>query len=338
MKLWLKRIGLGLVALIVLCLAGGVAYEQIARVRATKDFPAPGKLVDIGGGRHIQLDCRGAGAPTVVFEAGLDALGALAWSAVHDPTAQTTRACAYSRAGVMWSDPSGRPFSPEHVAQDLHAALAAAGEKGPYVMVGHSLGGPYLLTFTALYPADVAGLVFVDASHPDQRARLAKAAGKPLDAGVGQARLGKAVSGLGLLRLVLPNGMAPDHLAPEAAKAGAAWFPKSVPALAAELDGLDATLAGASGHRDLGDRPMVVLTRGDKFPPGAANQMKVSPAQLAALDAEWLAMQTEEAAWSTASRHQVVPGASHYIQLDQPAVVVAAVREVVERVRAGKGP
>lgn len=72
--------------------------------------------------------------------------------------------------------------------------------------------------------------------------------------------------------------------------------------------------------------------------PGAAQRMKVSPAQLAALDAEWLAMQTDQVTWSTASGHQVVSGASHYIQLDQPGVVVAAVHEVVEKVRAGSSP
>jgi len=110
-------------------------------------FPLQGKLVDIGG-RRIQLDCRGTGSPIVIFESGLDINGSLSWSAVHDEIAKTTRACAYSRAGIMWSDPKDGPQNAKTIAEDLHAALAAAGEKPPFVLVGHSLGGPYIMTYT----------------------------------------------------------------------------------------------------------------------------------------------------------------------------------------------
>src|SRR5690348_12778309 len=168
---WLKRIAVGALALVVIVLVLGVTYEQIARANLPRLYPPPGKLVDIGG-RRLELDCRGTGSPTVVFESGLDSLGAISWSSVQSEIAKTTRACAYSRAGIMWSDPSDRPFSSVNVAEDLHKTLAYASEKPPYVLVVHSLGGPYALTFIHRYGSDVAGVVFVDASHPDQRARL----------------------------------------------------------------------------------------------------------------------------------------------------------------------
>src|SRR5215467_6788173 len=101
---WLKRIAMGVFALVVVVLVLGVAYEQIARANLLRLYPPPGKLVDIGG-RRIEVDCRGTGSPTVVFESGLDSLGAISWSTVQSDVAKTTRACAYSRAGIMWSDP-----------------------------------------------------------------------------------------------------------------------------------------------------------------------------------------------------------------------------------------
>src|SRR5579872_2655837 len=234
MMKWLRRVALGVAALAAFVLAAGALYEALGRAHAAKAFPPPGRMVDIGG-RRIQLDCRGAGAPIVVFESGLDALGSLSWSAVQNDVAKFTRACAYSRAGVIWSDDAGRPFAAGNVAEDLHRALAAAGEKPPYVLVAHSLGGPYSLVFTGRYGADVAGLVFVDASHPDQRARLRAAVGRDIDPG-NQIRLGAALSWTGLVRLLaaasnpaLPLG-APSTIAAPAA----AYLPQSLPAMLAE--------------------------------------------------------------------------------------------------------
>jgi pimeloyl-ACP methyl ester carboxylesterase len=155
-----------LLLLIIFSTIFGAVYERISRCRTANRFPVIGKLVDIGG-RRIQLDCRGVGRPTVVFESGLDINGSLSWSAIHDQVAKTTRACAYSRAGIMWSDPSGGAQNGRTIAEDLHRTLLDAGENAPYVLVGHSMGGPYIMIYTKYFGSEVAGLVFVDASHPD---------------------------------------------------------------------------------------------------------------------------------------------------------------------------
>src|SRR5215203_2776479 len=157
---WLKRAAIGVAALGTIALLSGASYEQLMRRRALQTHPVPGRLVDVGGGRRIQIDCRGAGAPTVVLESGLDNLGSLSWTAVHDSLARTTRVCAYSRAGIMWSDASPAPFDLTSMADDLHRALAAAGESAPWVVVGHSIGGPYAMSFAHAYPSEVKGLVF----------------------------------------------------------------------------------------------------------------------------------------------------------------------------------
>jgi pimeloyl-ACP methyl ester carboxylesterase len=206
---WLRRVGIAVGALLVVALLAGTIFEFGSRAAAVRAYPAPGGLVDIGG-RRIQLDCRGVGSPVVVLQSGLDILGALSWAAVHDQIGQFTRACAYSRAGVMWSDPDGQPFNAERAAEDLHEALARAGEKPPFVLVAHSLGGPYSMVFTRLYPSEVAGLVFVDASHPDQIERRRVAVGKNTRDSVGTLKVGDAVTWTGIDRLLICNDLSTD--------------------------------------------------------------------------------------------------------------------------------
>ena len=197
---WLKRIGLGVLALLAAAILSGTAYEMWARQRIAAEFPPRGTLVDIGG-RRIHLDCRGSGAPIVVFESGLDMYGSLSWSAVQDQIARTTRACSYDRAGILWSDRAKGARNGAAIANDLHAALQAAGERGPYVMVGHSLGGPYVMTFAQRFADDVAGIVFVDASHPDQQRRLKEAIGEQVEPSMAGPKLGAALAWMGVPRL-----------------------------------------------------------------------------------------------------------------------------------------
>src|SRR5689334_8874605 len=135
----LKWAGLVVGGTVLLLLATGSVWEQVERRHVAGAYPPPGRLVDVGG-RRVQMECRGSGSPTVVLETGLDYFGALAWAKILDPVAQFTRVCAYSRAGIVWSDDKPGAHDGLGVAHDLHAALAAAGEKAPLVMVGLSLG------------------------------------------------------------------------------------------------------------------------------------------------------------------------------------------------------
>jgi len=333
MMRWVKRIALIIGGLIVAAVIIGAGYEQFMRWRATREFPVQGRLIDIGG-RHMQIDCRGSGAPIVVFEAGLDTMGSLSWSAVQDSVAATTRACAYSRAGIMWSEPRAGNFEPESVARDLHALLAAAGERAPYVLVGHSLGGPYIMIFTRLYPQEVAGLVFVDASHPDQVGRMTQAAGKKMEAGMGLFKAANALSWTGIPRLVAAHTESPGIPA-RAKLAEDAYFSASLASALEELQSLDATLAAAGQLRQLADRPLVVLTATKPYPAAMLKGMQMTAEQGQQIQAAWRDMHNDEASWSHHSRHELVPDATHYIQFDRPDVVIAAVRETVSAVRSG---
>lgn len=334
MKRWIKRIALAIGGLIVAAILVGVAYEQIMRWRAAREFPVQGRLIDIGGGRHMQIDCRGSGAPTVVFESGLDTMGSLSWAAVHDKIASTTRACAYSRAGIMWSEPRAGEFEPDGEARDLHALLLAAGERAPFVMVGHSLGGPYIMNFTRLYPQDVAGLVFVDASHPEQVGRMTQVVGKKMETGKAMMKAANALTWTGIPRLVATYSDSPT-IPVQAKLADNAYVSRSLGAALQELDSLDATFAAAGQLRQLGERPIVVLTATKPYPAAVLKAMQLTTEQGARIQAVWKDMHNDEASWSHHSRHELVPDATHYIQFDRPDVVIAAVQEVVSDVRAG---
>ena len=95
----------------------------------------------------------------------------MAGSPPTSPT--TTRVCVYDRAGRGWSESAGRPQDGVEIATDLHTLLERAGERGPFVLAGHSAGGIYVLNFAHLYPKQVAGVVLLDSMHPEQYTKIA---------------------------------------------------------------------------------------------------------------------------------------------------------------------
>ena len=329
---WLKRIGIGLLALLVAAVLSGPAYEMWARHRIAEEFAPPGKLVDIGG-RRIHLDCRGTGAPIVVFESGLDMYGSLSWSAVQDRVAQTTRACSYDRAGILWSDRAEGARNGAAVAADLHAALQAAGERGPYVMVGHSLGGPYVMRFAQQFGDDVGGVVFVDASHPDQQRRMQEAVGQRVEPSMAGPKLAAALAWMGVPRLFA--GSVGHAQAPARANAAmSAYLPRSLGPMLDEQTAIDETFRDAGTLRSLGDRPLVVLTAAAPLAPADLATLKLTSEQGRRLQSVWLDLHDDEASWSSHGRQVRLQDSHHYIQFERPDAVIDAVRDVVESIRA----
>jgi pimeloyl-ACP methyl ester carboxylesterase len=150
---------------LVVASAGGL-YLQVATIGDSNDPAMPGTAYEING-RRLHLDCRGSGNPTVVVEAGLAGSSA-SWARIVPEVATTSRVCAYDRAGQGWSEEGTQPHDGLQAAKDLKGLLQAAGEAGPIVLVGHSTGGTYVMTYAAEYPGDVAGMVLLDSSSPDQ--------------------------------------------------------------------------------------------------------------------------------------------------------------------------
>lgn len=312
-----------------LALAGGAAVLAVATspvrrlaaqvtpiaspVAASGDFAG---LVDIGGGRRLYLDCRGRGRPTVVLEAGYRS-PATVWSEdLVDPSSRRTmvlpgvsrftRVCAYERPGVAAlledglhpsrSDPVPMPRTAQSVVADLHALLHAAGVPGPYVLVGHSLGGLFVRLYAATYPDEVVGIVLLDAWSESLEQLLTPAEW------AAYVRLNAAV----------PPEMAdyPDYERIDFAAASA-------------------VMRRAAADHPLRPMPVVVLAHARPFGV-TAEELGFAPE---ALERAWRAAQEELATLVPNAHFAVATESAHYVQLDQPELVIAAIRQVVEAVR-----
>ena len=146
-------------ALLVL-VSAGVLYQTIGARRSARIYVCPGTLIDAGG-RRLHVVTAGVGTPAVVFEAGI-AASSLSWAHVLPEIAKATRACAYDRAGLAWSDACARPHTLAHIVADLDTVVANAAIPPPIVMVGHSFGCFVACAYAARRPSAVAGLVLVD--------------------------------------------------------------------------------------------------------------------------------------------------------------------------------
>ena len=315
---WLGR-GLAWVAGAIAVLAlVGASYEAIAGAGDAHRYPAPGQLIDIGGYRlHIQ--CVGAGSPTVVLDAGLSG-SSLDWSLVQPELGRTTRVCAYDRAGMGWSDPGPQPRTPRQIADELHTLLTNAGIAEPYVLVGHSLAGKNVRLFALTHPDQVAGMVLVDArsEYVDANTSPAEveAFQQNIAAQASQFRLGRSV---GLVRLIGASLWGGPAM-PRATRTEGMLLKTSQRGVDAQTaEGLEraADDAQLQAAPSLGDRPLIVLAAGQKV----------------AHDPIWLEAQRRLAALSSDSRLIIAQGSGHAIHWEQPALVIDAVRQVVDDVR-----
>jgi pimeloyl-ACP methyl ester carboxylesterase/membrane protease YdiL (CAAX protease family) len=150
-------------------LGGAGAFAQaMAENHDRRAFPPPGRMVNVGGHRlHLQVMGEEHTGPTVILDAGMASFSTN-WHWVQSELASSIRVVAYDRAGLGWSEPGPQPRDARQSATELHLALQGAGIGGPYVVVGHSYGGLVSRVFADLYLDEVAGVVLVDASHPDQ--------------------------------------------------------------------------------------------------------------------------------------------------------------------------
>jgi pimeloyl-ACP methyl ester carboxylesterase len=236
-------------ALLLIAIAGGLTTVGTAM---TPRAAGSGQLVDVGG-RSLYVECTGSGSPAVILQAGLGN-SATAWERIAPTIAQATTVCAYDRAGHNRSDEAPGPQDGVAVAKDLHDLLAKAGIPGPYVMVGHSSGGPYIRAYFASYPDDVLGMVFLDSQPPDAFTALpeypAFYQNYTLLAGIAPS-----LARVGLLGPVL--GVSGSEATVAAARGGRD-----------EVRALPAVLDQAAAVTSIGDRPLIVISAAPGSQPG----------------------------------------------------------------------
>jgi pimeloyl-ACP methyl ester carboxylesterase len=328
-------VALGL-ALIVLLGAPTLARTQSATPSASSPVAAVGDysgLVDIGGGRRLYLECAGQGGPTVVLEAGFRTRADL-WSddliqpeaprtMVFPGVAAFSRVCAYDRPGTTTviegellpsrSDPVAMPRTAAESVHDLHALLEAAEVPGAYVLVGHSYGGMLMRLYASTYPDEVVGMVLVDAFSEGLKAQMTA----------------EQWSAYAAIFQPVPEVLAgyPDL----------------------EFTDLDVSASQVRDATEASPLPPSPQSPGIPFPqsPGvpfplvvlSRGQPMAMPADLPGgltgegLERAWTVEQDRLAALLPGARHVIAGESEHYIQLQQPELVIAAVRHVVDAVR-----
>jgi pimeloyl-ACP methyl ester carboxylesterase len=297
---WAKRIFLTFLIIVIVLLLLGIIYQTVSTQIDKRNYPAPGQLIDIGGYR-LHLYCMGNetdGSPTVILEPGLGG-SSPTWALIQPEVAKVTRVCAYDRAGLGWSDPAPRGISRvgHEVANELHILLQKANIAGPYVMVGHSSGGLYALSFAHQYPRDVVGMVLLDSSHPDQW--LTPAGQELYDSNARLYSIIPPLARLGVLRLRANAQPAPGL--PDLQNKELAAFDSATQDWDAQVAEFSATIQLDNEVRSagsLGNLPLFVLTATDHGGPAAMEQT-------------WQGLQNQLAGLSTNSAHKVLDGARH---------------------------
>ncbi len=319
----------GAIGLVLLLLVGlSTTTQSLLTAHERTQYPAPGKMVSVGTHR-LHLHCQGSGKPLVVLESGLSGWSQ-DWALVQPALGQRTQVCSYDRAGYAWSDEAPEPRTGLLAVEDLRTLLRNAGLQGPVVVVGHSWGGMLAQMLAQTHPEEVAGLVLVDSLHHDQAVTVDAASYDGYNRHM-RMLTGSAtwLAPLGLNRLLgLPASVIVDKLpASERPAAQAFAFQgKNFRALHTEYLGIDPALAVARTLPAIGHIPVKVLSTHAlrDFPPGWE-----SPS----MRHYW---QTEQQALGRdlGTTPQTVPDAGHYLQIERPELVIQAVEDVLQSVRA----
>lgn len=271
----------------------------------------PGKLVSVGGHRlHILCMGEANDKPAVIIDSGLGGFS-LEWREIQTELSDRFQICTYDRAGYGWSDPGPFPRTTKTIITELKILLNRSNIKPPYLLLGHSFGGYNMMYFSKSFPKEVAGLVLIDSSHP-QQANWFPAVYPDLPEGRRRTRFVSTAR--------LPNNYPYDHreLAYHLMSAKKARNALRFESMNFEISGNQVGRLGG-----LPQIPLVVLTRGERaWPMTKKGQI---------LETVWTRLQNELARLSDGSTHVIADLSGHYIHLDQPVLIKEAILEVVKK-------
>jgi pimeloyl-ACP methyl ester carboxylesterase len=308
----------------------------------TVPLAAPGRLVSVDTHR-LHLHCLGTGEPPVVFDAAIGG-SSLSWTFVQPAVASLTAACAYDRGGFGWSDAGPAPRTAARLADELHLLLVRAGVRGPFVLVGHSFGGLTIRRFAACHREQVAGLVFVDPAHPEDWREPSEEQRERLARGVRLCRQGVLAARFGIASLVARLAsagavdlarsiaaavsrrtlqrddeqlLAPVTKLPTDIRRMLRWMwtqPRFFEALGSQIENVCLSAAEIDLEPDFGELPLVTISA-----TAVTDRRRV--------------LQESLARRSSRGRHVVANHSGHWIPIDEPEIVVTAIRDVVGQVR-----
>ncbi len=336
MQTFLITIGSFALALLI-----GTAYQALGTRHDRKRHPAPGKFVSLSTHKLHLLEM-GSGDPTILLESGL--MGTvLTWEPIQRELAKSTHVVSYDRAGLGWSECGPGPRTAEKIATELHDMLRHAEIPPPYILVGHSFGGLTTRVFAARYPKEVAGLLLVDPVVAGGWSPLSEENRKRVEVGAKICRRSVWLSQSGVIRFVafllrmgagrlanplirLMSKEAPSTTgssssplfwnlpANEREVAQVFWVqPKFSRTIASQLEQLP-TSATQAANGKCGSIPMVVISAGN----APASQVEEHRALAKA---------------SCEGKHLVATQSGHWIMVDQPQLVLTAIRDLLQSVR-----
>lgn len=309
-----------MIAVILGLMIVGMLYEWRSAARDRQVFPPPGELIDVGGHRlHIHCMGREQAVPAVIFESGSGSSG-IDWALVQPEIARFAPACVYDRAGYGWSEPASSARDMETVAEELQSLLSLTGVRGPYILVGHAFGGILVRVFAARYPKLVAGLVLVDASLPETFAP------ENYDYRVEMRRLRRVsfVRRIGLVRALRNKVFPQAMLLPEDTQG--AYMAVNIRNANHVRDEVRPLVdKGVDVPESLGDLPLTVVTR---------SPVELFDGMITEASREWEESQSKLATISTNSSHFIATEGGRYVHIDQPQIVIDAIRRMVEEVWA----
>lgn len=302
-----------------------------AKARLKRLYPPIGQMIDIGGYR-LHMHAEGEGIPTVILDSGAGGIG-LSWEIVRPAIAKFTRVVTYDRAGLGWSEPSPYPRDATTMALELHTMLVNANVPGPYILVGHSLGGIVARQFAAKYPNEVAGLVMVDSAHEQQMKHFPESLVKMVNSMQGMMSVMKLMSKLGLfaLKTSLISIGDNDKLSTELVtqmRGVRASSNSHAETLIAETESVYA--AQIQPVTTLGDLPLTVISHGqldaNAVPPSLGQSVRDE------YEAAWQKLQAEITSLSTRGRRIVAERSGHNVMFDQPEIVIQSILEMLDTI------
>lgn len=329
MHLLIRIVG-GLLILVLV----GVVYQLVGMARDRANYPPPGKLIDVGG-HQLHLHCTGEGSPTVILEA-MGTGWSIYWTRVQPELAKLTRVCSYDRAGFGWSDSGPLPRTGDRMAEELHQLLTRGGISGPYILVGHSLGGFIIRLFREAHPNDVVGIVLVDAGHERQFEQ--EEFRKFVAPGAIMFPIIRAMTAIGLTRFLFSLDAIPplfwkqeESVQPDIRLLlGMGWIQtRYFGTMDAEGTALRETCTQVIHAGSLGDLPLIVLTAtGPTWWPDMPPD--IDPTKFRKM---WLELQADLTKLSINSRQLFADHSSHFVNFDQPDLIITSVRQMVETTR-----
>jgi len=333
---WVKRgLWVSIIVFLTLAVAGAIYQAVATEIDQRQLGPAPGEMVSVGN-HMLHINCMGQGSPTVITESG--AMGtSIEWSAwVQPEVAKATRVCAYERAGLGWSETGPGPRDATQITGELHALLKNAGIEGPYILVGHSVGGHHVRVYAERYPEEVAGVVLVDSSHPEQFERI-----PGMESSMTRIKamsvLGPVLAATGIVRL---SGMLSPDISdlPALQRERIENLMYQTPYLLAgfeEFGALPKVIEQVRNTEGLGDKPLSVVSAADH----GGSTMADSEAEAVRVEQASQDLQEELTNLSSDSTFRVIEGSDHTsVVLNQSHARQTSeeILKVVEAVRTGQ--